>query len=216
MNKTACQNCSFYQVSAAGVECLFCEAGFEPNEERTACLPCAPGYYSNSGMPWLQPTCAPCPGGTEPYTRDTPSPGCRYCVTKGRGFANVDYDIMCHICPAGQQPLANTSVGLPQSECVNCPAGSIRRGALLGNIDDLGDKVCEYCPSGTEVKFSRTACAPCQPRHAGQDGVCNKCASGRVRAEQPVRFSTGPAAALPQCRLLRCFLCGPFADDTLL
>ncbi|KAG5190372.1 hypothetical protein JKP88DRAFT_299060 [Tribonema minus] len=160
-----CARCGGLQAAPGGMRdaCDDCPEGTLPNDDRTACDVCAPGYGG--------PHCDKCPPGTRsaggenaaceacPEGTYADAAGLSSCKGCGSGETS-DSDGSGCVCAAGY--------GLQDGKCQRCPDSSYGAG---GTRD-----ACTKCPAGTASNDARTACDVCEPGTGGRD--CNTCPAG--------------------------------------
>eukprot|EP01051_Picozoa_sp_SAG22_P015985 SAG22_NODE_2175_length_2886_cov_2.073197_3_plen_529_part_01 len=168
--------------------CEICAPGKETNAQRTQCLACDAGTYSDDGKP-----CRTCDSGFEPNAVRS---GCDKC-RKGK-FSSAGDD-QCRACPSGQYSdegsvACSDCVGgrydddnLPDTPCAACPPGrySVARQTMCescspgkADIDRDPSTVCEMCGSGNYTPPDAVVCTPCpQGQHDHDAGSYNHSAS---------------------------------------
>lgn len=108
-------------------EILQCPGGTEASFDKSNCVNCFSGYYSDS----LSGGCQLCRSGT--YTTMEKSTGCLFCPP---GYSNSIGDQGCSVCKPGTFAYTNGS-----SICSPCPTGFI--------APDFGSTSCKACPLDT-------------------------------------------------------------------
>ena len=175
--------------SLDGVSCLRCAAGSEPNDARSLCNPCVPGWAGSDG------TCHKCPAGNEPSLdrsecrpcEDTfagtdgfcaqcangkmPNDGHTACIPCPRNFAGMEGE--CEKCIDAKEP------NVVQTHCQPCASNAAGTNGF-----------CEECPSGAapspqgnSPEPPQTVCESCLINAAGIDGVCTTCGDGEQANE---------------------------------
>ncbi|XP_019614331.1 PREDICTED: uncharacterized protein LOC109462237 [Branchiostoma belcheri] len=118
-----------------------CPAGTASNDNRTMCVPCAAGEFSNSSG---AASCQKCPAGK--YSSRAGSNSCEDCPVGT--YSSRAGSKSCEDCPAGKYRAGSNN-------CEDCPVGTYNSRA--------GSNSCEDCPVGTysHEKGSIT-CPKCQ------------------------------------------------------
>ena len=115
----ACESCAAVgprHISFDGTPCRVCEPGKQANPQRTECLDCSAGQYSDHGV-----FCRPCPGGWEPTTR-LGAAACTPCAVNH--YSAGDH---CHRCVEDTvtQAVNGMVIASPDSaEDCRCPDGT--------------------------------------------------------------------------------------------
>ena len=116
---TFCDSCVAVgprHVSFDGTPCEACTPGRQANPERTECLDCAAGQYSEDGL-----QCTPCPVGWEPNTR-LAATACIHCLVNH--YSAGDH---CHRCVEDGVTQAMDGMVLASPETIDdcrCPDGT--------------------------------------------------------------------------------------------
>ena len=152
------------------------------------CLPCSPGYYSNTGSI----VCSRCPYGQSSYGNGTDCFNCpegtfsdyyfEECTTCSAGYYAKEGSSSCSSCPGG------TYSGAKAGKCLKCSADYYSDGGSSecslckeGTFSKEGDSDCSDCPPGTFSNISgATFCSKCpagtSPNY--QKTSCNDCQKG--------------------------------------
>ncbi|XP_019617061.1 PREDICTED: uncharacterized protein LOC109464494 [Branchiostoma belcheri] len=148
-----------------------CPAGTASNDNRTMCVPCAAGEFSNSSA---AESCQMCPAGK--YSTGGGSTTCLDCPA-GK-YGETVGSTGCKVCPAGQYSSRAGSSG-----CTSCPAGQYSNRA--------GSTNCKNCSAGQySSRAGSSGCTSCPTgqysNRAGSSG-CTSCPTGQ--------YSSRPASS---------------------
>lgn len=137
-----CESCAASGANlfspGGGGECEHCEAGKQPNADRTNCVQCPPGMYSTALS-----TCERCPAGQEHINQQVCS-GC------AEGKHNTGEYEQCVECIPGHQPNPD------RTGCDLCDVEGRNTYSSQGSV-------CVPCNVGTYPNSNRTACVTCKP-----------------------------------------------------
>eukprot|EP01044_Picomonas_judraskeda_P005805 COSAG03_NODE_560_length_6941_cov_9.644110_1_plen_1753_part_00 len=147
-------------ISVQGVACEVCPVGKMPSTDRSACVDCGPGTFSDGGE------CFACLSGKQPNGEQS---GCDECITLGSNMHSSN-GVACSACPAGTQPLPN------RTDCMSCSLEG------PGHYSATGGE-CRACPEAKEPTGDLSSCRDCGPNEATPNGVC-VCAAGHYSASQ--------------------------------
>ena len=149
------------QASIRIMDCK-CKAGYSASSEGVECVACRSGTYKErSGS--VQ--CSSCPPNT--MTEQLGSVAIIDCVCKA-GYTTVASNSECVLCPAGSIKL---QTGL--QECTLCPIGSFKEYGVTGS--------CDPCPRGMSSQKgtgSIDKCSACLANTYNSGGGCNRCPQG--------------------------------------
>eukprot|EP01047_Picozoa_sp_COSAG01_P001278 COSAG01_NODE_28_length_36622_cov_14.695751_7_plen_3203_part_00 len=174
---TGCLRCEALgpgMYSADGLRCILCPSGTFPNNDRTRCLRCAPGYFGVSGG------CERCADGKEPNAEQT---SCALCPPYFAGR-----DGFCDRCPNGTRVLGD---GTDTTDCEICPEGWVGTGSVcapcgVGTLPNFPNTVEPPIWDGAThtwiaVPPARTACLPCpQYMYSPEGKECFWCSPGKI------------------------------------
>ena len=164
-------------VGASG--CVSCSTGQGPNSNATACIRCASGRYSMTGV------CQSC---GHPNVVDSASTSCTPCVA-GQGPNSDRTD--CNSCTGSQF----STLGV----CVECAEPNIV-------VDSF--RTCRACSAGEAPNDNRTACISCTIGRYSSFGVeCQVCAEPRVVQQSASQCNACPAGAGPNDNRTGCLAC---------
>ncbi|ELP83377.1 hypothetical protein EIN_372720 [Entamoeba invadens IP1] len=147
-NEGGCFSTEYYD--SANKICIPCEAGQEPNEEKTGCINCKAGSYSTNTS-----RCLPCVAGT--YSDSDGADECLQC--KANKYSVTENSVKCDSCEAPMIP--NPS----HTGCVFCADGTRYVGF---------DKVlpCEFCGKNSISSDNNTSCEQCDKKHMASNNIC--------------------------------------------
>ena len=165
---STCIACPNGKYSDNGKECKYCEAGYWPNDDKTACVECPKGYICN------QDTKVKCSGTTAPKIEENlggvlgkshicaPCPAGSYCVdgieTKcPEGTYSQGNKSQCSTCPDNEYPTED------QSTCTTCPTGYYCSGGQQVSCSEKW-RNCAECDS--------TGCTKCKENFNFSNGQC--------------------------------------------
>ena len=143
---------------------LGCTKGRGPNHDRTYCIDCNVGYYSNS----IGTDCLPCPVGSS--VEKNGSVSCTQCVA-GKYAPTPGYH-ECSRCPTGTYSNIEGA-----SQCILCPEDTFLAGTGSKKITD-----CINCPSGSKAERGSSSCSPCPSgKYKSGSNMCTNCPRGKYR-----------------------------------
>eukprot|EP01043_Picozoa_sp_COSAG02_P036007 COSAG02_NODE_2612_length_8419_cov_2.286779_4_plen_1809_part_00 len=224
-----CDPCRPNEIGLDGVSCVICDAGTEPNDDRTACVACPTGKASTAGH------CEDCAAGKTSAGDLTACENCPAGTATGLG-------VVCELCDAsktaggGGEPFCSecepgktsntdrsgcescvdgTVRRAGESECSSCPAGKAPAGGGVecelctdvGQYSETGT-ACDVCEPGKYPSENRTACHDCSSGFAGVGGTCQMCPAGSSSLENRISCGRCPAGWTSQ-RGSDCTPCGP-------
>ena len=218
--------------------CKKCGDHFEPNANRTGCVGCAQGKYSDDNTCKVMPNgkyigvgynLQTCNRGQQPNDKRT---GCVNC-TLGR---YSDDNGVCKSCPTGKY-----SNGSAMTECETCgdhfESNANRTGCVgcaRGQYSDDNDNgVCKDIPDGKYIDFikyrlrtcnrgqqpndKRTGCVNCTlGRYSDDNGVCKSCPTGKYsNGSAMIECETCGEHFEPNANRTGCAGCAPghYSDD---
>eukprot|EP00854_Cymbomonas_tetramitiformis_P005655 gene5655-6840_t len=173
-----CESCpaGFYSDQYSSSACTGCPEGTQnPSTGQvslTACVTCAPGYYSTRASG----TCTSCPANANDVSRVT-------CVCNyGYVTSGVHPDLTCEACGVGSYYLSS------KDSCASCPAGmystteaatssAVCVPCAAGYISAAGASACTACPVGS-TDVDRLQCV-CKEGYFGYGDVCAECGGGQ-------------------------------------
>ena len=227
-----CTPCPTATFSLAGKACDACASGSHPTTDKTGCVPCDAGKYSNALVIGDASQCAACPGGTystvpglddiakcvkcSPGTKGTgegqSSPSA--CVDCGVGeYTNKPGQLSCTTCDAGK-----ATNGTGQTFCSRCPSGTFLDAMLqkcarcpVGEFAEAGSSSCQPCARGSYVKADQSGCASCVAGKYGSKRGALSSADGCVDCPGGT-YSVAPGIDA----LIKCNTCplGEFSKST--
>lgn len=175
-----CYHGMYLDQSLEQPECKHCTAGKYSNDQRTVCVNCAAGYYTEQVAIERADLCS-----------SAPARACaagKYSETEGATSEDV-----CVYCPVGKY-----QSGIGMSACNDCyeeKTTGVPSGATRCDIDcpnngySIIDGYCTKCPEGKYLNASNgdTACKDCpntlEDQRPNSDGVsCFTCLPGHARS----------------------------------
>ena len=200
-----CVACTSEKYSDNGKECKYCEPGFWPNDDKSACIKCPAGYICNNGVQ------AKCSGNTAPTIEDGPLGSSHVCAPCPDGSYCVD-GVETKCSEKYENCLECDSQG-----CTACKAGTTLAGGkcsevvddVILNIGDLyvtqfnmGDNPKLPIPSTVSVLKAGSSADSCESGKCCWQGTtanANYCDSGSSLYSGCSRTICNQAAAQEIC-----------------
>jgi predicted outer membrane repeat protein len=175
---SSCEDCTAGLYSAAGLLCIVCQPGKQPNDARDSCKSCQRGWYSDDGT-----ACKRCARLFKPNTGRT---GCDACPSNTRGSGIKPGELIgtsCETCAPGQ------GLSPDRYRCVECDVGRYSPNGVF----------CGVCDLGHYVSQDQTECISCGWGKFSSDGkTCSVCPAGQEPAYPRAEVVQMTATDLPR------------------
>lgn len=197
-----------------------CAPGTSASYDRTSCLKCSPGYFTDTyGRQCTSSTnsagycCSSCPNGYE-----CPEEGTSVPTECPPGTAANYQKTQCLPCPPGSHGKTNARQCTSSSNtagycCVACPTGHVCPD--YGTIDPI------VCPAGSAANYQGTSCVQCPPGYLTYTNArqctsstntgsycCTYCPTGHIcpgmNTTTPIKCLAGTAANYQNTDCIKC------------